>query len=93
MTAAGLLGLRPGFMARVYGALGVGGIVIAQPLLNFFPLSGEDDALPFHYAGSLTVFGHNIGALVEHLDQAIRLGAFKVIRRERGMMLLHALPG
>src|SRR5580700_6572074 len=76
-------------MGNQLSALRFSGIMVAKPLLDFFPLSGKHDALPLHHACALTVFGHYIRALIEYLNQAIRLGPFEVVRRQRGMMLLH----
>jgi hypothetical protein len=66
-------------------------VVISQPFLDLFPLGGEHDALPFHHACSLTVFGHNVGTLVENLDKAVCLGPLKVVCRWRGMVFWHLL--
>ena len=67
------------------------GIMIAEPLLDFFPLGGQDHALPFHHAGALAILGHDIGALIEDLDQAVGLGPFEAKRRQLGRMLFHSL--
>jgi hypothetical protein len=75
--------------ANQLSALRFSRVMIAKPLLDFFPLSGKDNALPLHHAGALTVFGHYIRTLIEYLNQAIRLGPFEVVRRQRGMVLLH----
>ena len=64
-----------------FGLVGVGRVVIEQPLLDLFLLSGQYDALPFHDAGALAVLGHDIGAFVQDLNQAVGLGPFEVIGR------------
>ena len=53
--------------------------MLAQPLLDFFSLRREHDALPFQDAGSLAVLGHNIRAFVQHLDQTVGFGSLKVV--------------
>ena len=69
----------------------LGRVVVPKPFLNFFFLSGKHDALPFHYSRALTVLGHDVGTLVEHLDQAVCFCPFEPEGRKRGMVFLHLL--
>ena len=64
-------------------------VVLDQPLLDLFFLRSQYNALPAHLTGALTIFGHDIRAFVEDLDQAVGLGPLEVIRGGGSMMLLH----
>ena len=66
-------------------------IVIAEPLLNLFPLSGKQDSLPPHHSGTLAVLGHDVGTIVEHLYESILLRSFEVKRREWADRFLHCV--
>ena len=74
------------------GAGRVDRIMLNQPLLDFFFLRCQHNALPAHLTRAFTIFSHNIRAFVEDLDQAIGLGALEVIRGRGSMMLLHMTP-
>ncbi len=65
--------------------------MLAQPLLNQFPLRGQHDALPFHRARALTVLSHDVRTLIEHLDEPPGFCPFELVRREIGMVFLHLL--
>ena len=64
-------------------------VVLSQPLLDLFFLRRQHDALPAHLTRALTIFGHDIRAFVEDLDQAVGLGAFEVIRGGSRVVFLH----
>ena len=64
-------------------------IVLTQPLLNFFFLSGQDNTLPFHLTGPLAVLSHYVRAFIEDQDEAVRLSAFEVVRGGGSMVFLH----
>jgi len=70
----------------------LGRIMVVKELLNFFLLRRQHDAMPLHDPRALTIFGHDVGTLVEHLDQAVRFCAFESEGRKRLMVLLHRLP-
>ena len=69
----------------------LGRVVVPEPFLNFFLLSGKHDALPFHYSRAFTVLGHDVGTLVEHFDKAVSFCPFEPEGRKRGMVFLHLL--
>jgi hypothetical protein len=73
------------------GELGADRVMVAQPLFDFFSLSGQYDSLPFHNARTFTVLRHDVGTFVQHLDQAVRLCPFKVVRRKRRMVFVHLI--
>jgi len=64
-------------------------VMLDQPLLDFFFLRCQHNALPAHLARAFTIFGHNIRAFVEDLDEAIGLGALEVIRGGSRVVFLH----
>ena len=64
-------------------------VMLDQPLLDFFFLRCQHNALPAHLTRALTIFGHNIRAFVEDLDEAIGLGALEVIRGGSRVVFLH----
>jgi hypothetical protein len=68
-------------------------IMATQPLLDFFPLGSDHDALPFDDARTFTILGHKVGALVQHLDEAVRFGPFECKRRKRSMFFFHSTLG
>ena len=78
---------------RRLGLMGVGRIVIEKPLLDLFFLSGQYDALPFHDAGALAVLSHDVGTLIEDLNQAVSLGPLEVVGRKCGVAVLHLYLG
>lgn len=53
---------------RLGFALLCAGVMILKPFLNLLALGCKHDTLPFQRAGSLDVFGHNVGILIEYLD-------------------------
>jgi hypothetical protein len=65
--------------------------MIAEPLLDFFSLGGQYDTLPFNNARTLTILRHDVRTFVKHLDQAVRLCPFEVVRRERRMVFVHLI--
>jgi len=85
ITAPGAHGL----CVSIDCALSVDRVVVAKPLFDFFFLSGEYDALPFHHARTLTVFGHYVRTLVENFYDSVGLGPLEVIRRKGGIVFLH----
>ncbi len=67
--------------------------MIAQPFLDFFALSGDNDALPSYNACPLAVFRHNVRTFVQYLNRTFRLGAPERKRRSRRMVFFHVSPG
>jgi hypothetical protein len=63
--------------------------MLTQPSFNHFFLRRQNHTLPFDRASALTVLSHNVRTLVQHLDNALRLRALKMIRRESGVVFLH----
>ena len=57
-----------GFLARRFGWE-----MLIEPLFNFVSLRRPHDAVPFHHSGQLTVFGHDVGGIVEDLDNGCGL--------------------
>jgi hypothetical protein len=64
-------------------------IVAIQPLLNFFLLGRNHNALPFHDSRPFTVLSHNVGTFIEYLDEALSLGSFEAERSKCGMVFFH----
>ena len=64
-------------------------VMLDQPLLDFFFLRCQHNALPAHLTCAFTIFGHNIRAFVEDLNEAIGLGTLEVIRGGSRVVFLH----
>jgi hypothetical protein len=65
--------------------------MIAEPLLDFFSLSGQYNTLPLNDARTLAILRHDVRTLVKHFNQAVRLCPFEVVRRERRMVFVHLI--
>ena len=68
-------------------------VMATEPLLDFFPLRSDHDALPFDHARTLTILGHKVGTFVQHLDEAVRFGPFECKRWKRSMFFFHSTLG
>lgn len=79
----------PDSVKRFNRSLSANRVMIAEPLLNLFFLSRQHDALPLYDARTLTVLRHDVRALIQYFDQAVRLCPFEVVRRERRMVFMH----
>jgi hypothetical protein len=67
------VGLSRNSPPRLKLGLGLDRIVLAEPLLNLFPLRGQHDTLPFHHTSTLIVLSHYVQTLIEDLDEAVKL--------------------
>ena len=66
------------------------GIALAEPPFYDFALRRDENPLPFHCPGALTILRHQVGVLVENPDYIRR--PLELERREHRLVIWHVLP-
>jgi len=63
--------------------------MLAQPMMDTFFLAGIHDALPSDIAGTLVIFGHDVGVARENRDNCILSDSSAIVRIVNYLAIFH----